>query len=148
MGDSVISYSIQTHQTRPHRGISSISSISNQDLQFDDIPNLDGDWDAWGRFAHTMNGYELQGGFKPCADLANGGEAKILTELRCASFFEARRERQSCDLSFACERLANAQLFLASSTSKGLHCCSVGTLCSAAVSSDRGDQPSSRQARP
>ncbi len=90
--------------------MSSINPISNQDLQLDDIPNLDGDWDAWGRFAHTMNGYELQGGFKPCADLANGGEAKILTELRCASFFEARRERQSCDLSFACERLASAQL--------------------------------------
>ncbi len=75
--------------------MSSINPISNQDLQLDDIPNPDGDWDSWGRFAHTMNGYEVQGGFKPCADLANGGEAKTLTELRCALFFEARRERHS-----------------------------------------------------
>ncbi|EHA63537.1 hypothetical protein [Synechococcus sp. WH 8016] len=71
--------------------MSSINPISNQDLQLDDIPNPDGDWYAWGRFAHTMNGYEVQGGFKPCADLVNGGEAKTTTELRCALFFEARR---------------------------------------------------------
>ena len=79
--------------------MSSINPISNQDLQLDDIPNPDGDWDAWSRFAHTMNGYEVQGGFKPCADLANGGEAKTLTELRCVLFFEARRERHSSDMS-------------------------------------------------
>ena len=76
-----------------------MDQISNQDLQLDDIPDPDGDWDAWSRFAHTMNGYEVQGGFKPCADLANSGEAKTLTELRCALFFEARRERHSCDMS-------------------------------------------------
>ena len=73
----------------------SINPITNQDLQLDDIPDPDGNWDAWSRFAHTMNGYEIQGGFQPCADLANGGEAKTLTELRCALFFEARRERHS-----------------------------------------------------
>ena len=75
--------------------MSSINPISNQDLQLDDIPDPDGNWDAWSRFAHTINGYELQGGFAACADLANGGEAKTLTELRCALFFEARRDRHS-----------------------------------------------------
>ena len=75
--------------------MSSINPISNQDLQLDDIPDPDVNWDAWSRFAHTINGYDVQGGFKPCADLANGGEAKTLTELRCALFFEARRERHS-----------------------------------------------------
>ena len=79
--------------------MSSINPISNQDLQVDDIPNPDGEWDAWGHIAHTMNGYEVQGGFQPCADLANGREAKTPTELRCVLFFEARRERHSGDMS-------------------------------------------------
>ena len=95
MGDLVIHCSIQTHQTSPNRRMSSINPISNQDLQLDDIPDPDVNWDAWSRFAHTINGYDVQGGFNPCADLANGGEAKTLTELRCALFFEARRERHS-----------------------------------------------------
>ena len=76
-----------------------MNQISNQDLKLDEIPDPDGNWDAWIRFAHTINGYDVQGGFKPCADLANGGEAKTLTELRCALFFEARRERHSSDMS-------------------------------------------------
>jgi len=69
--------------------------ISNQDLKLEKIPDPDGNWNQWIRFAHTINGYDVKGGFKPCADLANGGEAKTLTELRCALFFEARRERHS-----------------------------------------------------
>ena len=79
--------------------MASIKPISNQDLKLDEIPDPDGNWNAWSRFAHTINGYEVQGGFKPCADLANGGEAKTLTELRCALFFEARRERHSGGMS-------------------------------------------------
>ncbi len=79
--------------------MSAIHPISNQDLQVDDIPNPDSDWDAWNRFAHTINGYDVQGGFKPCADLANGGDAKSLTELRCVLFFEAPLERHSGDMS-------------------------------------------------
>ena len=72
-----------------------MNQISNQDLKLEKIPDPDGNWNQWVRFAHTINGYEVQGGFAPCADLANGGEAKTLTELRCALFFEARRERHS-----------------------------------------------------
>ena len=72
-----------------------MNQISNQDLKLKEIPDPDGNWNQWVRFAHTINGYEVQGGFSPCADLANGGEAKTLTELRCALFFEARRERHS-----------------------------------------------------
>ena len=88
--------------------MSSINPISNQDLKLVDIPDPDLNWDAWSRFAHTINGYEVHGGFEPCADLANGGEAKTLTELRCALFFEARRERNSggmTDVSDAVQRL-------------------------------------------
>ena len=69
--------------------------ISNQNLKLEEIPDPDGKWQQWVRFAHMVNGYEVQGGFEPCADLANGGEAKTLTELRCALFFEARRDRHS-----------------------------------------------------
>ena len=99
MGDSATRCSIQTHQTSPNQRMASINPISNQDLQLDDIPDPDVNWDAWSRFAHTINGYDVQGGFKPCADLANGGEAKTLTELRCALFFEARRDRHSGGMS-------------------------------------------------
>ena len=72
---------------------------SNQALTLENIPDPDVHWNVWSRFAHTVNGYELQAGFKPCADLANGGEAKTLTELRCSLFFEARRGRNSGGLS-------------------------------------------------
>ena len=95
MGDSVIRCSIQTHKTSPHQTSRSMNQISNQELKLKEIPDPDGNWNQWVRFAHTINGYEVQGGFAPCADLANGGEAKTLTELRCALFFEARRERHS-----------------------------------------------------
>ena len=95
MGDSFIRCSNQTHKTCPHQTSRSMNLISNQDLKLKEIPDPDGNWNQWVRFAHTINGYEVQGGFAPCADLANGGEAKTLTELRCALFFEARRERHS-----------------------------------------------------
>ena len=72
-----------------------MNQISNQNLKLEEIPDPDGKWQQWVRFAHMVNGYEVHGGFKPCADLANGGEAKTLTELRCALFFEARRDRHS-----------------------------------------------------
>ncbi len=72
-----------------------MNQISNQDLKLEEIPDPDGNWQQWIRFAHMVNEYEVQGGFEPCADLANDGEAKTLTELRCTLFFEARRERHS-----------------------------------------------------
>jgi len=40
------------------------------------------------------------GDFSACADLANSGLASTLIELRCALFFEARRERHSGGISF------------------------------------------------
>ena len=72
-----------------------MKQIGNQHLQLEKIPDPDGNWDKWVHFAYTINGYEVQGGFNPCAELANSGEAKTLTELRCALFFEARRDRHS-----------------------------------------------------
>ncbi|WP_250395008.1 hypothetical protein [Synechococcus sp. MU1655] len=72
---------------------------SNQALTLENIPDPDVHWNVWSRFAHTVNGYELQAGFKPCADLANGGEAKTLPDLRCNLLFEARQDQYSGGLS-------------------------------------------------
>ena len=69
--------------------------IANNELTLDQIPCSEGDLHGWSRFAHTINGYEVMGGFHPCADLANSGGAATLTQLRCALFFEARRDRHS-----------------------------------------------------
>ena len=71
------------------------SCIPNDELTLEQIPSTEGDLRGWSRFAHTINGYEQMGGFHPCADLANSGSAATLTQLRCALFFEARRDRHS-----------------------------------------------------
>jgi hypothetical protein len=67
----------------------------NDQITLARIPDPDGDISDWERFAHSINGYEVAGSFEACADLANNGTAKSLTELRCALFFEARRMRHS-----------------------------------------------------
>jgi hypothetical protein len=67
----------------------------NDQLTLARIPDPDGDISDWERFAHSINGYEVAESFEACADLANNGTAKTLTELRCALFFEARRMRHS-----------------------------------------------------
>ena len=64
------------------------------------IPDPEGDLMGWERFAHTINGYKMMGGFKACADVANSGSASTLTELRCSLFFEARRDRYSSGITF------------------------------------------------
>ena len=76
-----------------------MNQISNQDLKLSEIPDPDGNWNAWIRFAHTINGYEVMGGSSACADLANSGSATTLTDLRCSLFFEARRDRHSGGIS-------------------------------------------------
>ena len=73
--------------------------IANQQLIMSRIPSSEGELHDWHRFAHTINGYEVMGGFEPCADLANRGTPSTLTELRCCLFFEARRERHSGGMS-------------------------------------------------
>ncbi|KZR82831.1 hypothetical protein [Synechococcus sp. MIT S9504] len=72
-----------------------MSCIPNNELTLEEIPSPKGDLRGWSRFAHTINGYEQMGGFDACADLANSGGAATLTQLRCALFFEARRDRHS-----------------------------------------------------
>ena len=72
-----------------------MSCIPNNELTLEQIPSPEGDLREWSRFAHTINGYEQMGGFDACADLANSGSAATLTQLRCALFFEARRDRHS-----------------------------------------------------
>ena len=69
--------------------------IPNGQLLLEHIPDPEAGLCGWERFAHTINGYEVMGGFEPCADLANRGTPTTLTELRCCLFFEARRERHS-----------------------------------------------------
>ena len=69
--------------------------IPNCELSVDRVPDPEGDLWGWERFAHTINGYDVMGGFEACADLANSHSAVTLTELRCSLFFEARRERHS-----------------------------------------------------
>ena len=76
-----------------------MSSIPNDELILDQIPSSEGDLRGWSRFAHTINGYEQMSGFDACADLANSGSAATLTQLRCALFFEARRDRHSGGIS-------------------------------------------------
>lgn len=76
-----------------------MKELTNRQLIFERIPDPDGDLWGWERFAHTINGYELMGGFEPCADLANRGTPTTLKELRCCLFFEARRERHSGGIS-------------------------------------------------
>ena len=73
--------------------------IPNNELTLEQTPSPEGDLQGWSRFAHTINGYEVMGGFEPCADLANSGGAVTLTQLRCALFFEARRDRHSGGIS-------------------------------------------------
>ena len=43
-------------------------------------------------FAHSFNGYAYAGSLEACAAIA---KASSLSELRCALFFEARRDRHS-----------------------------------------------------
>ena len=73
--------------------------IPNEQLQLGRIPDPEAELWGWERFAHTINGYEVMGGFEACADLANRGTPFTLTELRCCLFFEARRERHSGGMS-------------------------------------------------
>ena len=85
---------LQTDATVLARRVTMVE-IANDELVVELIPNPEANLCGWERFAHTLNGYEVMGGFKPCADLANSGSARTLTELRCVLFFEARRDRHS-----------------------------------------------------
>ena len=81
--------------TADARQAMALNLIPNQRLIPDRIPSSEGDLHGWIRFAHTINGYDVMGEFEACADLANRGTPTTLTELRCALFFEARRDRHS-----------------------------------------------------
>ena len=79
--------------------VEAMREISNTELIAARIPDPEAELWGWERFAHTINGYEVMGGFEACADLANRGIPFTLTELRCCLFFEARRERHSGGMS-------------------------------------------------
>ena len=70
-------------------------TLPNSGLDLEKIPDPDGDLRGWVHFAHSFNGYEYAGSLEACAAIANGGKASSLSELRCALFFEARRDRHS-----------------------------------------------------
>ena len=42
--------------------------VANNELTLEKIPSPEGDLCGWSRFAHTINGYEVMGGFDACAD--------------------------------------------------------------------------------
>ena len=69
--------------------------ISNSQLTAAQIPDPEGKLSGWVSFGHSFNGYEYAGSLEACAAIANGGNAISLSELRCALFFEARRDRHS-----------------------------------------------------
>ena len=77
--------------------------IANKDLNVQDIPQINADWDDIGCFALSFNGYDYWGSSKKCSDIANkyrtiyneeeGVFPSTLTELRTCLFFEQRRFR-------------------------------------------------------
>ena len=77
----------------------SLQLIPNQQLLLECIPDPDAGLRGWESFAHTINGYDVMGGFESCAELANSGTSSTLTELRCSLFFEARRDLHSGGIS-------------------------------------------------
>lgn len=86
-----------------------MQELSNRQLKLDRIPDSDGDLRKWEMFAHTINGYQAAGSDERCAALYHDKSANTLTELRCALFFAARKERHSaggpCDESHAARGL-------------------------------------------
>jgi hypothetical protein len=72
-----------------------VREIPNAQLNLSKIPDPDGDLQEWPEFAHSLDGYAAAGSFEACARLANDRSASTLTELRCALFFEARRDRHA-----------------------------------------------------
>ena len=67
--------------------------IPNEQLPLERIPDSEEVLWGWERFALSIHGYDVMGGFELCADLANTATPTALTELRCCLFFEQRRER-------------------------------------------------------
>jgi hypothetical protein len=65
----------------------STQRLSNAQLVGSDIPEVQ----DWQRFAATFDGYRAMGGPDACAELANNGSPRTLTELRACLFFEGRR---------------------------------------------------------
>ena len=72
-----------------------MQELTNRQLKLARIPDPDGDLRKREMFAHTINGYEVAGSFEHCAALYNDKSGTTLTELRCALFFAARKERHS-----------------------------------------------------
>ncbi len=68
-------------------------TIPNCDLTLNTIPKTDSDWYDISMFALQFDGYKECGSFEACAEIANAGRDKTLTELRTCLFFEQRRWR-------------------------------------------------------
>lgn len=70
-----------------------MEDIDNDKLTPADIPPPHADWECIEKFALKFSGYERQGSFEACADIANARLNSTLTELRTCLFFEQRRFR-------------------------------------------------------
>ena len=69
-----------------------IKKIPNQDLRLDDIPEDVSDWEAFLKFALTINGYEVVGSFEECVEIGKAKKDDTLTNLRICLFYEARKD--------------------------------------------------------
>ena len=104
-----------------------IQSIPNEKLELEKIPNPEGDSfdyiEAWGRFALTLNGYELMGGHSECASLTNrvikDSANATLTELRCALFFCQRADHHSGGMNVAEDNGKHLLMFIRDKVKRG-----------------------------
>lgn len=67
--------------------------IDDHALTLADIPPANADWGSISEFALTYNGFETQGSFEACAEIAHAQRCTSLGEVRTCLYFEQRRWR-------------------------------------------------------
>ena len=73
------------------RGMQARRLISNDQLKQTDIPGPSASWNEIRDLAYSFNGYEEQGSFERCAEIAKARRSDSLSDLRTCLFFEHRR---------------------------------------------------------
>lgn len=70
-----------------------METIPNDRLTRDMVPRSNADWSTIQEFALTFDGYQENGSFDACAEIANAHKHETLGDLRTCLFFEQRRWR-------------------------------------------------------
>lgn len=70
-----------------------MDTIPNDRLTRAMVPRSNATWSTIAEFALTFDGYEANGSFEKCAEIANARRHETLTDLRTCLFFEQRRWR-------------------------------------------------------